>query len=113
MSSSDAFAEKLAPARPLLEVQRGLLHEVDALWRPLMKLLVTAQNVYWPRVHGWIVLAHATAESPAGNTTEAAEVLLNRVGASEDELRQAYHFLVERGLRREPRDEMVMLRRAM
>ncbi len=87
---------------------------IDATWRPLIKVLVAIQNVYWPKVRGRTVvtLSPGGEYHEAGNTTETAEELLARTGCSIEEVTAAYQFLVERGLNREPQDEgMVLLRR--
>jgi hypothetical protein len=72
--------------------------------------------VYWPKVRGKVTIVPSGAEGgfvEAGSTSEGAEDLLQRTGCSVEELAAAYYFLVERGLRREPHDGMVMLRRSV
>jgi hypothetical protein len=116
LAGADELEEKLAPVRGLIETQGKLLAEIDAAWAPLIKALVSAQNVYWPRVRGGVSVIPAGPEGgwvEAGDTAEGATELLARAGCSIDELVAAYHFLVERGLDREPHDNMLMLRRAV
>jgi hypothetical protein len=110
----EELERQLTMVRPLIERQRGLLDAIDATWRPLIKMLVAIQNVYWPKVRGWVTLAPSLdgGREFAGNTKEDPDLLLARVGCSVEEVAAAYEFLVERGLDREPQDEgMAMLRR--
>lgn len=110
----EELERQLSVVRPLIERQRGLLDVIDATWRPLIKMLVAIQNVYWPKVRGRITLTLSLdgGRHFAGNTKEAPAALLARVGCSIEEVTAAYEFLVERGLAREPQDEgMVILRR--
>jgi hypothetical protein len=110
------LAEKLEPAASLLDAQRALLEEIDAAWRPLMKILVIAQNVYWPKVSGRVTIiptGRGEGFADAGLTSEDPAALFDGAGCTVEELTAAYHFLVERGLDREPQDGMVMLRRSV
>ena len=114
--SGEELAGNLGPAQPLLAGQRDLLEDIDAAWRPLMKVLVIAQNVYWPKVSGQtsiIPMPPGMSFVDAGLTDEDPQVLLAGAGCTVDELHAAYYFLVERGLRREPEDGLVMLRRSI
>ena len=111
------LAEQLGPVQPLLAAQRDLLERTDVAWRPLIKLLVIAQNVYWPRVSGRTTVI---AQGPpgmefidAGLTDEDPRALLEGAGCTIEEIQAAYYFLVERGLRREPEDGLVLLRRSV
>lgn len=109
----DELAVAIEPIRPLLDRQRELLEDMDAAWRPLTKVLVAAQNVYWPKVCGrTVVTGHPGVEFvAAGDTSEDAEVLRSVVGCSVEELTAAYEFLMERGLDREPQDGLAGIRR--
>lgn len=110
----EELERQLDLVRPLIERQRGLLDAIDATWRPLIKMLVAIQNVYWPKVRGRISLTLSVDGEHhfAGDTKEAPDALLARLGCSIGEVMAAYEFLVERGLDREPEDEgMVILRR--
>ncbi len=114
--TSEELAGKLAPLQPWVERQRDLRQDIDAAWRPLIKLLVIAQNVYWPRVSGRvsvIPVPPGMSFVDAGLTDEDPQALLAGAGCTVDELHSAYYFLVERGLRREPEDGLVMLRRSV
>ncbi|HEX3688165.1 MAG TPA: hypothetical protein VHV28_00625 [Solirubrobacteraceae bacterium] len=114
--TSEELAGKLGPIQPWVHRQRDLLEEIDAAWRPLIKLLVIAQNVYWPRVSGRVSV-HPVRPGmtfvDAGLTDEDPQSLLAGAGCTADEIQSAYYFLVERGLRREPEDGLVMLRRSV
>ncbi len=91
---------------------------IDEAWRPLLKTLVTLQNRYWPHVSGRVTLLPDPAndsdwiEAGRGADPVPAEDLLALLGASAEELTAAYHYLVSRGIDREPADGLIMLRRA-
>ena len=114
LGPADELEKQLNQVRWLIEKQRELFEAIDESWRPLIKVLVAIQNVYWPRVRERVVitLSPGGEHRRAGNTTEPAEDLLAALGCTVEEVMAAYYFLVERGLDREPQDEgMVMLRR--
>ena len=102
--------------REWLERQQVALGGMDRSWQPLIKLLVALQNRYRPRFTGresiigipgggWIRAGHEWA-------TEDAESLKADLGCTVEQVTAAYHFLVERGLTRDPRDGLTLLRRA-
>ena len=106
----------LDSVREWLERQRAALGTMDGSWQPLIKLLVALQNRYRPRFTGresiigvpgggWIRAGHEWA-------AEDAKALQAHLGCSAEQVTAAYHFLVERGLTRDPRDGLTMLRRA-
>jgi hypothetical protein len=94
-----------------------LAHGADEAWRPAMKLLVALQNQYWPAItgrqrvvsdpqsDGWIAAGPDPAHLDPTDT-------LARFGTTPEELLELYYFLVERGLDRDPRDGLTLLRRA-
>lgn len=105
-------------ARGFFELQDREFRQIDESWRGLLKVLVALQNHYWPLVSGRVALV-ADRERD-GDWIEAGrdgidfdpEATLSRLGPSLDQLSAAYRFLVMRGFDREPRDGLVMLRRA-
>lgn len=115
LGEAKPLAEAIARLKDLLERQQALLADIDCAWRPLIKLLVCAQNVYWPRVRGRINLRSTVKDGyvDSGETQEDPAALLNRAGCDVSDLIQAYEFLVERGLRRDPQDGLTGLRRAV
>lgn len=91
---------------------------IDEAWRPLLKVLVILQNHYWPQVSGRVtLLPDPDRESDwieagrNGGPIEASDLLAD-LGCSVEELVGVYHFLVLRGVDREPADGLIMLRRA-
>jgi hypothetical protein len=91
---------------------------IDDGWRPLLKVLVALQNHYWPQVGGRVTLlpdpvreADWIEAGRDGDRPSPAD-LLARLGCGVEKLIRAYHFLVLRGVDREPVDGLVMLRRA-
>lgn len=91
---------------------------IDEAWRPLLNVLVVLQNCYWPQVSGRVTLLPDPArksdwvEAGRDGDRPSPADLLARFGCSVEELIRAYHFLVLRGVDREPVDGLVMLRRA-
>jgi hypothetical protein len=110
---TDELAERIEAARWAIEGHQQLLAEMDAVWRPLMKVLVAVQNRYWPKVTGRSVVGGtpATGFVDAGGAPPDAGALQHRLGCSMDEITATYEFLVGRGLDREPQDKLTGLRR--
>jgi hypothetical protein len=104
--------------RPFYEMQDRDWRQIDEHWRGLIKVLVALQNHYWPEVSGRVALLHDPGDE--GDWIEAGRDgvdfdptdLLERLGTTAEELTAGYRFLVGRGFDREPRDGLVMLRRA-
>ncbi len=111
--------ETIDRLRGLLEGQHDAWLALDEGWRPLIKLLVRLQNYYWPRVSGRVTLkahidgTYTTAGPESGDDDVMdGQDLLAAVGAEREDVLQTYHWLVERGLDRDPVDGLTMLRRA-
>jgi hypothetical protein len=90
---------------------------LDQRWDALIKLLVAIQNRYWRDVNGRVALIpdlKGDSYLVAGPDQEqtSAVATLKATGASIEEVSGAYYFLVERGLERDPRDGLTLLRRA-
>lgn len=111
----EAALEKM---REFYELQERDYRRTDANWRHLLKVLVALQNHYWPRVSGRVALLPDPAnqsdwvEAGRDGVKFDPEATLEWLGCSSEELTAAYQFLVMRGVDREPRDGLVMLRRA-
>ncbi len=110
--------EDLETVRGLLEGLHSSWIALDDGWRPLMKLLVRLQNRYLPAVTGRSTLVWDPDNKIQVEPWElecssfrAADVA-QELGVESAELLDAYWFLVERGIDREPRDDMEILRRA-
>jgi len=117
----------LAPAEEReaeIERLRGLLERLDADWRalderwaPLMKLLVRLQNRYLPEVTDTVNLPFDTERGervdPYWSERDAFDprAVVAQLGVDPEQILNAYWFLVERGIDRDPRDEMEGLRR--
>lgn len=112
----DAHVESL---RPLLEGQLADWQALDLAWSPLLKLLVRLQNRYLPEVTGRTTMIYDTAGGEVQSVIVSdwererfdAPTAAAQLGIDADQVQDAYWFLLERGLDREPRDEMIMLRR--
>jgi len=107
----------LTQLRHFLEGQDNAWKALDDGWSPLVKLLVALQNRYWPEVSNRTVVVSAREDEPlvpAGpdQSDFDAGATLEALGATEEEVLDAYYFLVERGLDRDPQDGLTMLRRA-
>ena len=111
---------ELDTLREFVRRQEARWRGLDEAWRPLMKTLVRLQNYYWPRVSDLTAVVHgdepgawveAGEEARYGFEINAAAVL-DQLGSSVDQIVAAYHFLVARGVDREPEDGLLMLRRA-
>jgi hypothetical protein len=104
--------------RRLLEALRGSWSSLHESWQPLMKLLVRLQNRYGPEVTGRITLPWDANSGERVNPYEQeaerfdATTVAEQLGTEHEQLLNAYWFLVERGIGREPRDGMELLRRA-
>jgi len=108
----------LEQLRAFAERQNAAWRALDEAWRPTIKLLVALQNSYWPEISG------RTAVVPDRDTSQGylragpdrrsiePDVLLERLGTNQEEMLATYQFLVERGLDRDPRDGLTLLRRA-
>ena len=114
-SELSAWIEKLRELIGKLEVSWSSLHEQ---WQPLLKLLVRLQNRYSPEVSRRITLLwdHEAGERvdpwPLVQKAFDARSVAPEMGVDVAQVQDAYWFLVERGIRREPRDGMELLRRA-
>jgi hypothetical protein len=104
--------------RGLLEAEEARWHALDSAWRPLMKVLVRLQNRYLPEVTGQSRMLYDTAQQtlvdpwPEVLSSFDALAAASELGVSAPQLSKAYWFLVERGLDRDPRDGLELLRRA-
>jgi len=79
----DELNNKLSQVRWVIEKQRELFDSIDAAWRPLIKVLVAIQNVYWPKVRGRVVLIPSSGDGyrHAGETAEAPKFCSTASGA--------------------------------
>lgn len=119
--ADDERTRYLEHLRSFLQSQFDRWRTLDEAWRPLIKVLVRLQNYYWPRVSGRLAVVAGPApgswieagEEAASEYRLDAQALLERLGSTPEQLIGAYQFLVERGLDREPKDGLVMLRRAI
>lgn len=104
--------------REVLEAHEARWHALDTAWRPLMKVLVRLQNRYLPQVTGYTqMLYDATQKLSVDPWPKVVDCFDPAAAASEldvsvAQLTAAYRFLVERGIDREPRDGLELLRRA-
>lgn len=104
--------------RGFYELQERDFRQIDESWRGLIKVLVALQNHYWPQVSGRVALLPDRRgesdwiEAGRDGLDFEPEGALERLGCGADQLSAAYRFLVMRGFDREPRDGLVMLRRA-
>jgi hypothetical protein len=104
--------------RELLEGQHADWQALDGAWRPLMKLLTRLQNRYLPEVTGRARMLYDVVQQRYVDVWQA-EVELFDPQATAAELQvatpqvtDAYWFLTERGIDREPQDGLEVLRRA-
>ncbi len=108
----------LEKMREFYEHQERDYRRIDADWRPLLKVLVSLQNHYWPMVSGRVTLLPDPTnqsdwvEAGRDGVLFDPQANLDWLGCSKEQLTEAYQFLVMRGVDREPRDGLVMLRRA-
>jgi hypothetical protein len=104
--------------RPFYELQERDYRQIDDLWRGLLKVLAALQNNYWPQVSGRVVLLPGRSDDAdwveAGRDETAFDpaATLALLGCTSEQISDAYRFLVMRAFDREPRDGLVMLRRA-
>jgi hypothetical protein len=111
----DAWLEKLRELTSALHEAWATLHEH---WQPLLKLIVRLQNRYLPEVARsmkllWDAEAGCQVDPwPEERRRFDAEGTVPELGIEVAQIEEAYFFLVERGIRREPRDGMELLRRA-
>jgi hypothetical protein len=98
--------------------QQAKWHALDVAWRPLMKLLVRLQNRYLPELTGRIRILYDSEQrsqvDPWSNEHKRfdPQQVIRDLGVSPDQVTEAYWFLIERGIDREPRDGLELLRRA-
>lgn len=104
--------------RELLEAQETRWQALDRGWRPLIKVLVRLQNRYLPEITGRTRMLYDADQQlmvdPWPTVLELfdAAAAASELGVSASQLSEAYWFLVERGIDREPRDGLELLRRA-
>ncbi len=104
--------------RDLLETQEARWQALDAAWRPLMKLLVRLQNRYLPEITGRtrilydVQLQLQVDPWPYERERFVAAAVAAELGVSAQPVSEAYWFLLERGIDREPQDGLDLLRRA-
>jgi hypothetical protein len=102
----------------LLQAQSAEWQALDAAWRPLMKILVRLQNRYLPEITGRSRMLYDAAQGQHVDVWQAevdgfdADAVATELGVSAEKLVEAYWFLTERGIDREPRDGLELLRRA-
>jgi hypothetical protein len=102
----------------LLEIQEARWRALDAGWRPLMKLLVRLQNRYLPEITGRTRMLYDVQQQlqvdpwPGERERFDASAVAAELGVSASQVSEAYWFLVERGIDREPQDGLELLRRA-
>jgi hypothetical protein len=114
---ADARERALDQLRPWADQQNRLWRALDGDWSPLVKLLVCAQNRYWPRVTNRVAVIPDPGSDGhliAGGALEGTSPrhLMQWIGCSVPEITACYHFLVERGISRDPEDGLTLLRRA-
>lgn len=108
----------LSPFGDWWQSQLDQSKSLDVAWRPLVKLLVALGNRYWPEVSNRVSQAYdRRTKAPSWPFYELARTFdasafAAEMGVDLDEVKEAYWFLVERGLRYEPQDGMELLRRA-
>lgn len=108
----------LERVRGMLELARAAWTELDDAWRPLVKLLVRVQNRYLPEVtrrsRTLYDLERGETIDPWPQQVEAFDphAAAEELGVSADQVTEAYSYLIERGLDRDPRDGLGTLRRA-
>lgn len=107
----------LEQLRPWAEMQERDWRGLDRAWSALLKLLVGAQNHYWPEITDrWAAVMDSEGDGYrlAGPDPRniSAQRLLEWLGCSEEQILTSYHFLVERGIDRDPEDGLTLLRRA-
>jgi hypothetical protein len=118
LAPADELASMIDRLRELMENLQAAWASLDENWRPLTKLLVALQNRYLPAVTGSSTLLfdaeRGVRVEPWERELETfdAQATANWLGISAEQVQGAYWFLVERGIKREPRDEMEWLRRA-
>ncbi len=104
--------------RERLEAQHTTWQILDTAWRPLMKLLVCLQNRYLPEITGLTTLLYDAEQKqqvdpwPAERGRFDAQSVAAKLAVSAEAVTEAYWFLVERGINREPQDSLELLRRA-
>lgn len=104
--------------RELLEAQQARWQALDAAWRPLMKLLVRLQNRYLPEITGRTRILYDVEQRlqvdpwPEERERFDAAAVASELGVSAPQVSEAYWFLLERGIDREPQDGLELLRRA-
>jgi hypothetical protein len=102
----------------LLETQQARWQALDAAWRPLMKLLVRLQNRYLPEITGRTRILSDVEQRlqidpwPEQRERFDAPAVASELGVSAPQVSEAYWFLLERGIDREPQDGLELLRRA-
>jgi hypothetical protein len=115
----DAGAKALEQLRGWAQGQDASWRALDAMWRPLMMTLVRLQNRYWPEItHRTTLLfdpnlgERVDPFTSERETFDAKSVFERDFCEDRDGLLAMYHDLVDRGLRRDPRDGLTLLRRA-
>ncbi len=109
--------EKLDGLNKWSENEYASWRSIDQRWDSLVKLLVAIQNRYWPEITDRIALIPDLqgdgylSAGPDAKAVPAARTL-EGLGLSVEEVLASYYFLVERGLDRDPRDGLTLLRRA-
>jgi len=116
---ADAGARALEQMRGWATMQNERWRGLDDAWRPLLIALVRLQNRYLPDLTRRSTLLFDTETRQRVDpftreleTFDAKQVFERDFCADRDGLLAAYHFLVDRGLSRDPQDGLTMLRRA-
>lgn len=118
LGAADELASMIDRLRWLLEKLQASWASLHENWQPLMKLLVALQNRYLPAVTGsstfLLDAEQGIRVEPWERELETfdPQATAQRLSVSVEQVQGAYWFLVERGIKREPRDEMEWLRRA-
>jgi hypothetical protein len=118
MGPGEELLATIERLRGVLEGLHGSWISLNERWWPLMKLLVRLQNRYLPEITGRLAMPfdpetkrRADPWAQERETFDAAAVA-EQLGVEHEQVLHTYWFLTERGIDREPRDEMERLRRA-
>jgi hypothetical protein len=115
----DVGARALDQMRPWAQSLDEAWRSLDEAWQPLLLSLVRLQNRYWAEVTHRTKLLFDTESGGRVDpfivereTFDAKAVFERDFCEDRDGLLAIYHYLVDRGLRRDPQDGLTMLRRA-
>jgi hypothetical protein len=110
-------AGRLQVLQRIAQTREEWWRDLDSAWRPLMKLLVLLQSRFLPLVtNSSPVLYREREEVWVYDATREgwdSRLLADEMGLEVDALHNAYWFLVERGIDRDPRDGLLRMRRSV